>query len=98
MMLQPGEIAPDRWQEVGPFAVCETMSECLVAVRAVLGMEGVEQLLAQADLTRESLRNAAGELKLVGLNDLAALVRQHARKAKPAPMNFKKRWRLKKAI
>jgi len=94
-MLQASDIPPDRWREVGAFAVCETLAELFVAVRTVLGMEGVERLLID-DLdgsTRESLRRAADEIALVGLRDLARLVRRYARRAKPAPPNFKTRWR-----
>jgi hypothetical protein len=93
-MLEPSDVAPERWQETGPFAVCETTAEIVVAVHQLLGLDGVDQFLvaAKPHCTREALREAADELRLVGMKDLAALVRKHARRAKPAPMTFKKRW------
>jgi hypothetical protein len=93
-MLEPSNVAPERWQETGPFSVCETTAEIIVAVHRLLGLDGVEQFLvaAKPHCTREALREAADELRLVGMKDLAAVVRQHARRATPAPMTFKKRW------
>jgi hypothetical protein len=55
-------------------------------------MEAVDARLPGLDCTRESLREAANEVKRAGLTDLAMLLRQHAKRVKPAPMNFKKRW------
>jgi hypothetical protein len=80
-MQTANDIPPDRWREVGPFAVCETLAELFVAVRTVLGLEGVERLLVdnRDENTRESLRRAANEIALVGLADLAALVRRAPR-------------------
>ncbi|SRR5258708_2216821 len=94
-MLQPNDVDPDRWRQTGPFSICETPAEIIIAVNKLLGVPGVEQFLVAAKLysTRETLRQAANELRLVGMKDLAALVRKHARRAKPAPMTFKKRWK-----
>jgi hypothetical protein len=87
-----GDIPPDRLRDVGPFALCDTLAEVLVLARAELGLEAVDALLPGLDCTRESLREAANEVKRAGLIDLALLLRQHAKKAKPAPVNFKRRW------
>jgi hypothetical protein len=79
--------------ETGMFELCETSSEVFLLVFREDGLPGVEALLDKsADTTRESLRRDADTLQRVGLADLAALLRQRAKKAKRAPMNFKKRW------
>jgi hypothetical protein len=83
---------PNPSEEGDVFAECASLAELIVAVNKLLGFEAVDKLLAQADMPREALRQAASEIGRVGLRDLAKLIRQHARKAKPAPMNFKKRW------
>lgn len=95
-MLEPSDVAPERWQETGPFSVCETTAEIIVAVHRLLGLDGAEQFMvaAKPHCTREALRQAADELRLVGMKDLAGLVRQHARRAKPAPCGFRRRWRV----
>ena len=93
-MLQPSEIPPEHWAETGIFSVCETLAELFLTLERQLGLDAVEKLLIKirGDATREMLRTAADQLGLVGLKPLAALVRKHARKAKPARLNFKTRW------
>jgi hypothetical protein len=85
------DIPPDRLRDVGPFALCDTLAEVLVLARAEIGLAAVDRLLIDLACTRESLREAANEVKRAGLIDLAQLLRQHAKRAKPAPMNFKRR-------
>jgi hypothetical protein len=94
-MLSRADIAPNTWQETGVFSLCETQAELFLTVHQLLGLPAVEQLLidTKASATSVSLRRAADELSRVGLKPLAALVRRHARRAKPAPQNFKARWR-----
>jgi hypothetical protein len=94
-MLTASDIPPERWQETGVFSICETQAELFLTVQRLLGLPAVEQLLidTKADATRETLRAAANELARVGLKPVAALVRKHARRAKPKPQNFKTRWR-----
>lgn len=74
----------------GIFAGCETLIELLVALRHLAGGAGVEQFLQQEapKETRQSLRNAADELKRVGLRHLGATVRRHARRAPVAAATF----------
>jgi hypothetical protein len=81
-MLQPSEIAPESWQKTGPFTLCETFSEVIVAVHRLIGLDGVEDLLAKVENSREELREAADELALVGLKPVAAVLRRHACRAK----------------
>jgi hypothetical protein len=84
----------DNGRDSGLFANCETVSEIIVIVNHLLGLDGVETLLMKAipDVTREGLRQAADEIGRVGLKELAKLTRRYARKAKPAPLTFKTRW------
>src|SRR6516225_1743892 len=76
----------------GPFGQCETVSEIVIVTSQLIGLDGVEQLLAKADLTREALRRASSEIERVGLKELAQIIRKHARKAKREPLTFDKRW------
>jgi hypothetical protein len=94
-MLTASDIAPDRWQETGVFSICETQAELYLIVQRLLGLPAVEQLLidTKSSATRESLRVTANDLARVGLKPLAALVRKHARLAKPAPPDFNTRRR-----
>jgi hypothetical protein len=94
-MLSRADIAPDIWQNTGVFSLAETQAELFLIVERLLGLPAVEQLLTdtKASATSVSLRRAADELSRVGLNPLAALVRKHARRVKPASPNFKTRWR-----
>ena len=84
-----GDDRPD-----GLFGQCETIAEIIVVTNHLLGLDGVEQLLAKADLTREALLRASREIEIVGLGPLAKLIRQHARKARRESLTFDKRWPL----
>jgi hypothetical protein len=66
------------------FSACETHAEVFVVVSRLTGRQGIEQLLIdiERDSDRETLRKAADELGRVGLTDLAAIVRKHARRAR----------------
>lgn len=81
---------PTNDERSGIFDGCETLVELLVALRHLLGGAGVEQFLQQEapKETRQSLRNAADELKRVGLRHFGATVRRHARRAPLAPPTF----------
>jgi hypothetical protein len=72
------------------------MAEVFVAMNTVSGVNAVEQLLRDVapEVSCESLREAAAELKLVGLIDLAALIRRHLRRAKPPALTFEQRWKV----
>jgi hypothetical protein len=93
-MLKASDVAPASWERFGPLAICQTPTEVFLAVHRLTGVAGVEQLLRdQVTLeTRETLRQVADELRLVGMVDLASLIRSYARKAKRAPMTFRRRW------
>ena len=94
-MLSKDDVGPDTWQNTSAFSLAETQAELFLIVERLLGLPAVEQLLidTKSSATRESLRVAANELTRVGLKPLAALVREHARRAKPASPTFKTRWR-----
>lgn len=85
-MIPKDRIPPEAWQACGEFAVCETDAEFVIAGAVAFGIEGVDRALREVKPSRERLREAANELALVGLKDLAALLRAHARRAKPAPV------------
>jgi RNA polymerase-interacting CarD/CdnL/TRCF family regulator len=78
----------------GPFAPCEDVTEVMLVVHKLGGMRAVEFVLDKSKMSKETLREAADRLKRVGLVDLAQLLRQHARRAKPRPPSFKERMRL----
>jgi hypothetical protein len=84
-MYSKDEISPMHWEMFGPFAICETVAEMLVAAQKVGGLEQVEEMLASCMGTAESLWKAARELKRAGLVDLAAVVSRRARRAKRPP-------------
>jgi hypothetical protein len=93
-MIPRDDVAPAQWEAFGPFAVCEDLTEIVLAINRLGGLDAVEFVITKATLTRESLREAADRLKAVGLVDLAQLLRQHARRAKPRPPSFRERMRL----
>ena len=74
-----------RLDDRGVFAACESLAEILVVLQTLVGIEAVDQLLADSDDTGETLREAADKFAAIGLKPLAQLVRKHARRAKPAP-------------
>jgi hypothetical protein len=80
--------------DAGLFGPCETLSEIIVCVNHILGLDAVEQLLVQgkADLTKESLRKASREIEIVGLTELAKVVRGHIKKVRRGPPTFASRW------
>ena len=84
----------DDEQDCGPFAACRIVAEVMVVMNHLTGPEGVEELVRMAvpRTKRETLRRAADDLKLVGMTDIASLIRQHARRAKSAPLHFKTKW------
>jgi hypothetical protein len=80
-MLNQDNLPPDN----GPYALCQTIDELLVVVSVLHGLDVVDQLLAEVDLTREMLHEAANKFASIGHKQLAALVRRHVRRAKPGP-------------
>jgi hypothetical protein len=84
-MFSPKDVDDD-----GTFAACETSAEVLLAVHHLFGLGEVERLLIEtsSSATKEGLRRDADQLALVGLRELAGVVRRHARKAKAAPRKF----------
>ena len=74
------------------FASCDSIDEVLTTASIELSPEELDLLLAEGDFPRQMLRRAQQKLKRAGMRDLAALVAKHAKKAKPAPMTFKRRW------
>jgi hypothetical protein len=80
--------------ETAAFALCESAAEIYLLLYHQDGLEGVERLLDMSaeTNTREGLRRDAAALQRVGLVELAAALKQRAKKTKPAPMNFKTRW------
>lgn len=77
----------------GLFDGCQSLAEIIIVVRHLLGDGSVETLLQQLapQSTRQGIRNAALELCHVGLADLGATVRRHARRAPIAPPTFSER-------
>jgi hypothetical protein len=88
-MIRPDELEPSQWAALrelhGPFAPCEDVTEVMLVVHKLGGMRAVEFVLDKSKMSKETLREAADRLKRVGLVDLAQLLRQHARRAKPRP-------------
>lgn len=80
-MLNQDNLPPDN----GPYALCQTIDELLVVVSVLHGLDAVDQLLVEVELTREMLHEAANQFASIGHKPLAALVRKHARRAQPAP-------------
>jgi len=79
--------------ETGVFALCESSAEVFLLVYREAGLSGVEDLFRiETGNTREGLRRDANTFARIGMKPLADLLRREARKAKPAPLNFKKRW------
>jgi|tagenome__1003787_1003787.scaffolds.fasta_scaffold20081380_1 hypothetical protein len=64
--------------DTGPFAICETYSEVLVALFRLDGLQAVDQMLAQADLPKQALQKAAREVKRVGMTELSDAITAHA--------------------
>jgi hypothetical protein len=97
-MIRPDELEPSHWQALlelhGPFAVCEDVAEIVLVAHKLGGMPAVEFVLDKAKMSKETLREAADRLQRVRLVDLAQLLRQHARRAKPRLPSFKERMRL----
>jgi hypothetical protein len=83
-MLNQDNLPPDN----GPYALCQTIDELLVVVSVLHGLDAVDQLLAEVDITRETLREAASKFAAIGHKALAALVRKRARRAKLGPRKF----------
>lgn len=74
------------------FADCDTMAEVYVTVAALTGgTEAVRELLSMTGDTKERLKEAAGELKRVGLADPAAVVAAASRHARRGPPTFSSR-------
>jgi hypothetical protein len=84
-MLNQEDLQPDN---VGPYALCQTIDELLILVCVLHGLDAVDQLLAEPGVTRESLREAANKFAAIGHKQLAAVVRKYARRAKPGPIKF----------
>jgi len=76
----------EPWEQ-GEFASFRSIAAVLAYLASKEGLDGVRKVLMQADLRREPLIEAAGTLAALGLVDLAKLIRQHARKAKPTPID-----------
>jgi hypothetical protein len=92
-MIPVSDVPPDVLREYGPWALCETSLEIFVVLFNQEGLAGVETLLQQpVGFTKEGLRRDADVLGKIGMRPLAALLRQHARRAKPARSTFKTRW------
>jgi hypothetical protein len=70
----------------GELAACQTTAELYVVVARLFGgLDEVDRLLRQTASLREDLRRDADQIAHVGMKDLAALLRRHARKAKRKP-------------
>jgi hypothetical protein len=69
----------------GEFASCQTLADVFVACGATLGLQHVAELAEKCELYRERLREIADEVAAVGLVELAQVLRQAARRAKPTP-------------
>lgn len=94
-MIRKEDVAPAQWEAFGPFAVCETLAELVVAVNKVHGMEGVENLLAEPGF-KDTVREGANQLRHAGLVELATVVRKAVRKAKPMPPTFLERMKARR--
>ena len=69
----------------GELAACQTTAEVYVVVARLFGgLDEVDRLLRQTASPREHLRRDADQIARVGMRDLAALLRRHARKARKA--------------
>jgi hypothetical protein len=69
----------------GELAACQTTAEVYVVVARLFGgLDEVDRLLQQTASPREHLRRDADQIARVGMKDLAALLRRHARTAKRA--------------
>jgi hypothetical protein len=86
----------DTNSETGVFALCESAAEVFLLTYREMGLEGVARLLdmTAATDTRQGLRRDAAALQRVGLAELAAVLRERARKTKPAPPTLKERHRM----
>lgn len=79
----------DPWdgaRDPGLFDRCQSLDEVLLVMHRLGGLEAVNRLLAEAKPYRQTLREAANKLELVGLKALAQLARKHARRAKSRPI------------
>jgi hypothetical protein len=77
------------------YSACETVSEVIVAVYRLHGLDAVDKLLRQTECTREALRRDADNFEAIGMKQLASVLRQHARKAKRAAPTWEQRMRIK---
>jgi hypothetical protein len=69
----------------GEFAACETTAEAYVVTARLLSLEALDEMLNAIRPAREHLRRDADQIARVGMKDLAALLRRHARKARRVP-------------
>jgi hypothetical protein len=72
-----------------PFDKAETVAEVLIIARAA-GVD-VMQLLASAELCRQSLQEAARQFRQLGMDDLAMACSRQARRAPERRPSFKER-------
>jgi hypothetical protein len=77
---------------------CEDFVEALLVLRSVNGDEGLDAVRDVLDMIhadgiaeRGYLRHVAGELRAVGVRDIADIVAEAAKRAKPGPPNFAER-------
>jgi hypothetical protein len=71
----------------GPLDALQSVAAVLAYAAATDGLEIVEELLGEVDLSRETLMVAASTLAGVGLRELAKVIRRAARNAKPTPID-----------
>jgi hypothetical protein len=93
-MLNQDNLPPDA----SPYALCGTIDELLIVVSVLHGIDAVDQLVAEVDLTRETLRDTANKFALIGHKQLASVVRRHARKVKPGPLKLGVGYQTKSAL
>jgi hypothetical protein len=75
----------------GMFDGCRTQTEVIVAVHAMLGLAAVEQLVREGGLPRETLLEAADEVRSIGLVALADVLKRVARRARSRPPRARER-------
>ena len=81
-MMNATDQRPD---DRGVFAACESLAEILVVLNTLSGIEAVDQLLADSDIAKDTLREVADKFAAIGLKPMAQLVRKYARRAKRPP-------------